>query len=94
MSRHHDGYRGRGLQERTAATLDRYGTRCHLCGGQGADTSDHVIPHALGGHPTDLANRRPAHHDCNRRRGAMPLSEWFAANPLPARTTPSPSRDW
>ena len=37
-----------------------YGTACWLCGHDGADTIDHVIPTALGG-SDDLDNLRPAH---------------------------------
>lgn len=96
MSRHHlaHGLNHTKGQRVAKATLDRYGTTCALCGGEGADSSDHVVPLSLGGHPLDLANRQPAHLDCNRRRGELTLAEWFAANPLPTRSNPSPSRDW
>ena len=43
---------------------------CWLCGRPGANTADHVVPLALGGHPYDEANLRAAHRSCNSRRGA------------------------
>jgi 5-methylcytosine-specific restriction endonuclease McrA len=96
VSRHHTaaGLGHTAGQRIAKATLALYGTRCALCGEDGADSSDHRVPMALGGHPTDLANRQPAHLDCNRRRGSLTLEQWFARNPLPTRATPSPSRDW
>ncbi|WP_433445665.1 HNH endonuclease [Nonomuraea sp. CA-141351] len=51
---------------------------CWLCGHDGADTVDHVIPLSLGGDPLDLANLRAAHgvrgcptcgRKCNSARG-------------------------
>jgi 5-methylcytosine-specific restriction endonuclease McrA len=82
-----------GLKLRDA-TLDLYGTTCALCGLPGADSSDHVTPLSLGGHPTDLANRQPAHQSCNRQRGALTMAEWFAKHPLPTRPQLDPSREW
>lgn len=40
------------------------GKRCHICGGLGADTRDHVIPLAQGG-TNDPSNVKPAHRSCN-----------------------------
>lgn len=94
MSRPHGRLQGRARRDLTAETLHRLGTVCHLCGGAGADTLDHLLPLSLGGHPTSWANRAPAHADCNRRRGALTLAEWFARYPLPTRTPLPPSRDW
>ena len=37
-----------------------YGTECWLCGTDGADTIDHIIPFINGG-GDDLDNLRPAH---------------------------------
>lgn len=31
-------------------------------------TVDHIIPIALGGHPSDIANLQPAHFCCNRAK--------------------------
>lgn len=41
---------------------------CWICGRPGADTADHVVPHALGGSDA-VDNLRPAHRSCNARRG-------------------------
>ncbi|GMV27712.1 MAG: HNH endonuclease [Phycisphaerae bacterium] len=59
---------GRRAARLRAATLDAYGTVCHLCGRPGADSADHLIPRALGG-PDTLDNLRPAHKSCNSARG-------------------------
>lgn len=58
--------------------IKRYGTRCCICKKR-IDTSltsgpqmwsvDHVVPLALGGWH-DLINVRPAHHECNSKKGA------------------------
>ena len=46
-----------------------WGGRCHICGGLGADTRDHVKPISAGGWHC-LANVRPAHRGCNTGKGA------------------------
>lgn len=88
------GKRAAGL---VAATLAEYGTRCHLCGGPGADSADHVIPRERGG-PDTLANLRPVHHNtpprCNRRRQNMTMQEWKDRHGHPAADPLPPSRDW
>jgi 5-methylcytosine-specific restriction endonuclease McrA len=43
--------------------------RCWLCGHDGADSVDHVIPLSRGGARLDPANLRPAHSRCNSKRG-------------------------
>lgn len=42
---------------------------CHICGGTGADTRDHVISIARGG-TNDAENIKPSHRVCNSRKGA------------------------
>ena len=54
---------------RNRATILRDHPPCALCGQPGADTADHIIPHAAGGSDS-LDNLRPAHHRCNSRAGA------------------------
>lgn len=68
------GWGGRRAARLRAATLDAYGTVCHICGRPGADSADHLIPRSQGG-PDTLANLRPAHRSCNSRRGAGVLAE-------------------
>lgn len=60
---------GKRVAAFNAAMFDRYGRHCHLCGGYGADTADHIKP--VSTHPElrwDLANVRPAHQACNSSR--------------------------
>jgi 5-methylcytosine-specific restriction endonuclease McrA len=68
-------------------TLGEYGTVCWLCGRDGADSADHVLPRSRGGSDA-LENLRPAHRACNSARGnrigsaqrpARDGSGWFAA---------------
>ena len=51
---------GRTWQRVCAEVYRIYGRRCWLCGQDGADTVDHVIPLNKGG-TNALANLRPAH---------------------------------
>ena len=84
---------GRYAQRLTALCLAVKGTRCHLCGGDGADSADHIRPRSTS-LDDSLANLAPAHQGCNSARGAMPLSEWFATHPKPRREALTPSRSW
>lgn len=61
---------GRRTQALTREVLRR-STVCWLCGKDGADTADHVVPVAKGGAVYDLANLRPAHRSCNSSRGDL-----------------------
>ena len=78
---------------RTQAQVFAEETHCWLCGewvdqrlphnNPKARSLDHVTPLARGGHPTNRANARLAHRDCNSERGdatAMPTNprtvEW------------------
>lgn len=82
---------GRYARTMTALCLETYGTVCHLCGGPGATTADHIIPRKHGG-TNALSNLAPAHQSCNSARGAMTLEEWFTRHPLRSRL--APSRSW
>lgn len=84
---------GRRVQALRAATLRTYGTVCHLCGKDGADTADHVRPRVHGGLDV-LENLRPAHGPCNYARGDMPLGRWFQLHPLQTQAQRPPSREW
>jgi 5-methylcytosine-specific restriction endonuclease McrA len=68
-------------------TLGEYGTVCWLCGRDGADSADHLLPRSMGGSDA-LENLRPAHRVCNSARGnriggtsraPRDGSGWFAA---------------
>lgn len=69
--------RDRFTREQHQRILSR-STICHICGHDGADGVDHVIPLARGG--SDMpSNKAPAHdrqpcptcgHRCNREKGA------------------------
>lgn len=84
---------GRYSATLTAATLDTYGTVCHLCGLDGSTTADHLHPRSKGG-PDTVENLRPAHRSCNSRRQAMPLEQWFAGRPRTYAPSTEPSRQW
>lgn len=69
--------------ERNRATVLAESTICWLCGHDGADQADDVVPKAKGGTST-LANLRPAHGTepcptcgkrCNQSRGARTASD-------------------
>lgn len=47
---------------------------CWICGQLGADTVDHVVPLSQGG-TNSLDNLRPAHRECNSRRGVRNVEE-------------------
>lgn len=84
---------GRWRVERTAEVLARWGTVCHLCKQDGADSADHLIPRSVSGDDS-LHNLRPAHQACNSARGTTPLPEWFATHPAPHHPVLPPSRQW
>ena len=77
--------------------IRRDGGVCHLCGGPGADSADHLIPRALGGTDDD-DNLAAVHHKagprCNIRRGAATIAEGRAR--VAGSTPPAPrtSRQW
>lgn len=60
--------KGRPYREARLYVLARDGGLCHICGRPGADTADHVVPIAAGGHPTSALNMRAAHRSCNSSR--------------------------
>jgi 5-methylcytosine-specific restriction endonuclease McrA len=59
---------GRRAVRLRLTTLGEYGTVCWLCGRDGADSADHILPRSLGGSDA-LENLRPAHRTCNSARG-------------------------
>ena len=88
---------GNSAARLVVAVLDKYGDRCHLCGGPGADSADHLIVRSRGG-PDTLDNLRPVHHNtgpqCNRRRVNMSMQEWAERYGTPNTEPLPPSRDW
>ena len=86
-----DGYGGRRAQAWVRQVLNTYGTTCHLCGHDQADSSDHLVPRSVD--PTLMyvtSNGRPVHHRpcpscgvrCNIRRKDKALR---VAPPVDAR---------
>lgn len=74
---------GRAAQTWVAQVLRTYGTICHLCHHDGADSGDHLRPRST--HPElayEVANGRPVHHKpcpvcratCNITRKDKPLT--------------------
>lgn len=70
---------GRATQRLRRDVLDLYGPTCWI-DGEPIDLDlrtphprsyevDHLLPVSLGGDEFDLANCRPAHRECNLRRG-------------------------
>ena len=61
-------------QERARRVMRRHGRVCHVCGREGADQVDHVIPLARGG-ADDESNLRPIHavpcHKAKTQREAV-----------------------
>jgi 5-methylcytosine-specific restriction endonuclease McrA len=62
--------RVRGWGRISKAVILRDEGICALCGGEGADTVDHIIPRSRGGDHS-MSNLRAAHRVCNSRRGNM-----------------------
>ena len=91
-----DNYGGRAAQRWVAAVLDRFGTRCHLCGHAAADSADHLVTRRelRERGRLDLLysidNGRPVHHKpcpvcavrCNIRRKDKPLDGAIARDEL------------
>jgi 5-methylcytosine-specific restriction endonuclease McrA len=60
--------RGRPWRRLVAQVIARDGGRCHICGGPGADSADHLIRIRDGG-SDELSNLAAVHHvPCNVRR--------------------------
>ena len=84
---------GRRSQRLVALCLQTYGTRCWLCGHDGAESADHLLPRSRGG-SDHIDNLRPAHFRecptcgvrCNQSRGNRLSSR--------SRRRPSSSAAW
>ena len=85
---------GRPWRRVKARVIRRDHGICHICGGPGADSADHIIPVSLGGPIYDMDNLRTVHHNvqprCNMVRGTRTID---SARRRLAR--PEPTRaDW
>ena len=75
-SPHRAGHKYRQARQQM---FQHYGTTCHLCGHEGADTADHLEPISVNpNQPVDPHRMRPAHgvdgcptcgRKCNQERG-------------------------
>ena len=67
---------GRPWSRKVARILRRDAGICHLCGGDGADSADHLVPWSHGGSDHD-SNLAAVHHKvapyCNRVRGTSSI---------------------
>lgn len=67
---------GRPWRRTVAYVVDRDRGICHICGGPGADSADHIVPRSQGG-TDDASNLLAVHHNveprCNRVRGDGPV---------------------
>jgi len=71
---------GPNVKAYNAAVFAAYGRVCHLCGRDGADTVDHLVPTSVD--PAgrwDVGNGRPAHRSCNSARGDSPVRSVYRA---------------
>ena len=57
----------RGWASRRISVLVRDNYMCYLCGLPGANSVDHVIPHAQGG-SDGMENLKAAHMACNEKK--------------------------
>lgn len=59
----------RGWASTRIRVIARDNGMCYLCGLPGANSVDHVIPHAAGG-PSTMENLKAAHMACNAKKRA------------------------
>ena len=60
--------------------LVRDGYICYLCGGDGADSVDHITSRKDGGDIWDRDNLAAAHKVCNSKKGARPIKGVFSGS--------------
>lgn len=66
-------------------TLDYFNNECAYCGSTLAIHKDHVVPCVKGGGFTK-ENIIPACPDCNNRKKARDMTEWYSAQPFFSQT--------
>jgi len=59
----------KGWKKISKAVIARDNGICHICGLPGANSADHIIPHAKGG-SDEMINLRAAHMKCNEKKRA------------------------
>jgi 5-methylcytosine-specific restriction endonuclease McrA len=50
-------------------------------------TIDHIVPRAMGGHPSSPANLMPLCHECNNKKQDLEPTTWFLGLPQIQQTT-------
>jgi 5-methylcytosine-specific restriction endonuclease McrA len=65
---------GSGWARISRAVIERDQGVCHICGREGADTADHLVPRSAGGDSTDMGLLAAAHRACNSRRGVRNIA--------------------
>jgi 5-methylcytosine-specific restriction endonuclease McrA len=77
-----DAYAGRIWRERIKPEVfRRYGTKCWLCGHDGATQVDHVISVAEGG-TRKIENLRPVHGSAGKQKGPCRTCSRAAGKPV------------
>lgn len=64
------GLSGGALRTLKRRVAERDHGCCYICGGEGADELDHIIPVSQGGAAADLDNLGLAHAACHRAKSA------------------------
>ena len=77
---------GRRIRAHLEAVLAEHGDVCVHCHLAGADSVEHVKPRSRWG-SDDLDNLRPAHRDCNARRGVRAMAGYRPGRELEHSST-------
>jgi 5-methylcytosine-specific restriction endonuclease McrA len=80
-------------QSRRRRLLDRFQGRCVFCGVNNAQTLDHLIPKAKGGHNND-GNLVPACARCNNLKGQEDFWTWLPQQPFYDRNRAIALTEW
>lgn len=80
---------GGALYRKNRAYVLGESTICWICGQDGADSVDHVVPWTLGGDDS-IDNLQPAHIECNKSKGKKTVEQLVRQGSLAPKT----SREW